>query len=183
MAKTQQLAAVAMALVLVVGAAGYGIVRGALSGADGFQQFTSATKGYSIDYPTGWVVERDKPVLGTGDPLTTDDFVSPDKKATVDVECVPIRHPLTIDDFLENRINVLKLVKFSDPRVEDGRLMVAGTQAPVITYSFTTEGKTTYFSTALIVKECGWSITISASTDTKTYRELFERIARSFQPE
>jgi len=89
MAKAPQLAAVLIALVLILSAAGYGITRGLTQ--HGFQQFTSSTKGYSMDYPAGWVVQRDKPVLGTGDPLTTDDFVSPDKKATVDVECVPDR--------------------------------------------------------------------------------------------
>ena len=181
MAKAPQLVAVVIALVLILSAAGYGITRGLTQ--HGFQQFTSSTKGYTIDYPTGWVVERDKPVLGTSDNLTTDNFVSPDKKATVDVECVRLTRPLTIDDFLENQVNALNLGGVSDLRIESARLIVAATEAPLMDYySFTTQGSTMYFTTALIVKDCGWLITIG-HTDTRTYRDLFERIARSFQPQ
>ena len=155
---------------------------------EGYHHFTSATRGYSIDYPEGWSVNQDQPVRGASDSITTDDFMSEDKKVTVGVECVPLIRSLTVDEFLENQVNVLKLGGVRDGgvrdvRVENGRLMVAGTQAPVVDFSFTAGGSTIYFTDVLILKDCGWVISIAASTDTKMYRGLFLRMAKSFQPD
>ena len=152
--------------------------------ADGFEQFTSSTKGYSIDYPAGWSVKRDQPIRGASDGATTDDFVSPDKKVEVSVQCVALTRPLTVDEFLRNQLYLLRLpiAGFSDVTVEDRRLMVAGKEAPLLDYSFTIEGSTTYVNTALLVQDCGWMITIAAPVDTETYRDLFERMVTSFHP-
>lgn len=150
--------------------------------AERFERFTSSTKGYSIDYPAEWSVKRDQPIRGASDGGTTDDFVSPDKKVEVSVQCVPLTRPLSVDEFLQNQLNVLRLGGVTDLRVEEDRLMVAGTQAPVLDFSFTTDGMTTFFTDVLIVKDCGWLITIAAPMDTETYRDLFERMVTSFQP-
>lgn len=148
-----------------------------------FRLFTSSIKGYSIEYPGDWSVKTEQPVKGASDDRTVDKFISADQKASVSVQCVSPPQVNTIDDFLQNELNGLKVGGFSDVKVERNGLFVAGTPVPVLDYTFTVEGSTTYFTTVLVFKDCGWWINLYTSTsDRGAYRDLFEQMARSFTP-
>ncbi len=178
-------------LFLVMLASAFGFVACGQGGAPGesqtpaaeFRQFTSSIKGYSIEYPADWSVKTEQPVKGTNDGLTEDQFISPDQKVTVGVVCYVSPHANTIDEFLQNVIKVLKLGGFSDVRVEKDGLIVAGTPVPMLDYTLTAGGSTSYLTTVLVFKDCQWDITISTSAnDREMYRDLFEQMATSFTP-
>jgi hypothetical protein len=152
---------------------------------EGYDTYTSPTRGYSISHPDDWEVSPDYIKIGE---VGGDAFISPDIDDGFKVNVNVIREALpdgvSDDEYIETTLNTLEAQFNVDPeRGED--VTVAGEQAATVAYE-ATSGTVSYDVTQVVVVAEGaaWILTLStAEGKTADYLPTFETMYGSFSIE
>lgn len=140
-----------------------------------FTTFNSATKGYSISYPSDWQVQEDAYASVN---FSADQFNPPSQSVpNVSILCKRLAQPETTDAFLEQNVTLLRTQSNAEVSQPE-QMAVAGQAAGLILYG---TSQTTEAAAAFLVRnDCGWIVTLTASRGQRdAYMPAFRQMLAS----
>ena len=152
--------------------------------AEGFRQFTSSGKGYSISYPETWSIEEG--AFSSGD-ISGDGFLAPEPEndffANVNVLCEPIPEGTTTDEYYEAALESLRSQGVDAQEVDE--ITVGGSTGRLLYYTSSFQEQTLDFAQVATAQgACGWVITLTTAEGSRSeYLDEFIEMVASFQPD
>ncbi len=151
--------------------------------AEGFKQFVSSGRGYSISYPETWSIEEDAFSIGgiSGDaflaPEPEDDFI-----ANVNVLCETIPEGMTTDEYYKAALESLTSQGLDVQEVDE--VTVGGSTGRLIYYTSSFLEQTLDFAQIATAQgACGWVITLTTLEGSRgEYLDEFTEMGASFKP-
>jgi hypothetical protein len=146
-------------------------------------RFEFAARGYSVQIPEGWTSDAN---AVTGPDFAADVFFAPEEtngvKPNIAVTCYVLEPGPARENYVENRVGLIRDLAKDEPRTSDGEL--AGLDTLIVEYAPQVTGEDIEKTDVLFVHgRCGWIITLTVSAGQReAYQDIFESFLASYQP-